>query len=283
MSTEATTQFSTEVEFRKKSSEDKPSIAHVEEVTEKETSLEVFKYEEKSENILSAHAMNIADNEHASEERSQSNKGCGFYASISGGKVYSDSSELFVSGIKAIGDRIINLIKEDHYINIIIKTVATKQFENIKQFNGKVDFQWLGSASLGYYAAENGRVDFEVMYSKVNIKDSNATPIFDKSAGIFTFLLNFYYNPRIQNTKFAPYAGLGIGPTVFRLKKVNEPNKDLMPLNVPWFAYQVKLGVDYSIIPEIKTFLGYRYFSIPIALADDIATHNIEVGLLFNF
>jgi len=56
-----------------------------------------------------------------------------------------------------------------------------------------------------------------------------------------------------------------------------------MPLNVPWFAYQVKLGVSYSIIPEVKAFLGYRYFSIPIPVADDISTHNIEIGFMFSF
>ncbi|GFR19765.1 surface antigen-related protein [Trichonephila clavata] len=62
----------------------------------------------------------------------------------------------------------------------------------------------------------------------------------------------------VQDTQFAPYIGLGIGPTVFRLKRINGSPQSSMPLNVPWFAYQIKLGINYSIIPEVKTFLGYR-------------------------
>lgn len=211
------------------------------------------------------------------------NKKLDFYVSISGGKVYSDNSETFVQGIKAIVEKAI-YFADKRFGKGMAAWVIEKTF-GIKKFNDKVgvNFQWLGSASLGYYAAENGRIDFEIMYSKVNIKDSNPKPIFDKSAGIFTFLLNFYYNPGIQNTQFAPYIGLGIGPTIFRSKMLDGKNKDLMPLNIPWFAYQVKLGVDYSITPEVKTFLGYRYFNIPLPIADHAATHNIEVGLLFNF
>ncbi|NSM56622.1 P44/Msp2 family outer membrane protein, partial [Wolbachia endosymbiont of Atemnus politus] len=34
---------------------------------------------------------------------------------------------------------------------------------------------------------------------------------------------------------------------------------------------------------EVKALLGYRYFSIPVPIADDISTHNIEIGLIFNF
>lgn len=204
-----------------------------------------------------------------------------FYVSANVGKIYHDNSETFVNGIKAIGERIINLV-ESRY-SFIIKNIVADEIKSIQQFNGKIDFQWLRSLSLGYYAGENGRVDFEAMYSTANIKDSNSPPVFDKSASIFAFLLNFYYNSSIQDTQFAPYVGLGIGPTVFRLKKINGSPENLMPLNVPWFAYQIKLGVNYSITPEIKTFLGYRYFSIPIPIADDISTHNIEVGVMFNF
>ncbi len=215
------------------------------------------------------------------EIASVKNKKLDFYVSANSGKIYYDNSETFVKGIQEIGKRILTLVESSH--GSIIKNIVACEIKSIQQFNGKIDFQWLNSISLGYYAGENGRVDFEATYSKINIKNSNSTPIFDRSAGIFAFLLNFYYNPSVQDTQFAPYIGLGIGPTVFRLKKINGSPQNSMPLNVPWFAYQIKLGVDYSIIPEVKTFLGYRYFSIPVPIADDISTHNIEIGLIFNF
>lgn len=265
------------------------SVIHSEEVTEKEILINDLKYQElESSPIEQPSILQVADQKNMwsriadqAEPTKEKSKKLDFYVSANGGKVYHDNSETFVKGIKAIGERVLTLV-ESHY-GFIIKNIVANEIKSIQQFDGKIDCQWLNSISLGYYAGENGRVDFETMYSIVNIENSNSPPVFDKSASIFAFLLNFYYNPSVQDTQFAPYIGLGIGPTVFRLKRINGSPQNSMPLNVPWFAYQIKLGVNYSIIPEIKTFLGYRYFSIPTPVADDISTHNIEVGLIFNF
>ncbi|WP_265025354.1 outer membrane protein [Wolbachia endosymbiont (group B) of Pammene fasciana] len=260
------------------------SVIHSEEVTEKEVPIKCQELESSSPSVFQvANQKNIwpsiADQAEPTKEKS---KKLDFYVSAHGGKIYSDSSEVFVEGIRAIGKRILALA-EGRYGGFLLDLFLGDEIKNIKKFNGKIDFQWLSSISVGYYAGENGRVDFETMYSKVNIEDSNSPPVFDKSASVSAFLLNFYYNPNVQNTQFAPYIGLGIGSTVFRLKRIDKSSKNLMPLNVPWLVYQIKLGVDYSVIPEVKTFLGYRYFNIPTPIADDISTHNIEVGLMFNF
>lgn len=260
------------------------SVIHSEEVTEKEVPIKCQELESSSPSVFQvANQKNmwpsIADQAEPTKEKS---KKLDFYVSANGGKIYSDSSEVFVEGIRAIGKRILALA-EGRYGGFLLDLFLGDEIKNIKKFNGKIDFQWLSSISVGYYAGENGRVDFETMYSKVNIEDSNSPPVFDKSASVSAFLLNFYYNPNVQNTQFAPYIGLGIGSTVFRLRRIDKSSKNLMPLNVPWLVYQIKLGVDYSVIPEVKTFLGYRYFNIPTPIADDISTHNIEVGLMFNF
>ncbi|MBS9529954.1 P44/Msp2 family outer membrane protein [Wolbachia endosymbiont of Rhagoletis cerasi] len=259
------------------------SVIRSEEVTAKEIPIKYQELESSPPSVFQvADQKNmwsrIADQAEPTKEKS---KKLDFYVSANGGKVYHDNSEIFVKGIQEIGKRVLTLV-ESHY-GFIIKNIVADEIKSIQQFDGKIDFQWFSSMSLGYYAGENGKIDFEAAYSIANIEDSNSPPVFDKSASIFAFLLNFYYNPSVQDTQFAPYIGLGIGPTVFRLKRINGSPQSSMPLNVPWFAYQIKLGVDYSIIPEIKTFLGYRYFSVPIPVADDISTHNIEVGLIFNF
>lgn len=259
------------------------SVIRSEEVTAKEIPIKYQELESSPPSVFQvADQKNmwsrIADQAEPTKEKS---KKLDFYVSANGGKVYHDNSEIFVKGIQEIGKRVLTLV-ESHY-GFIIKNIVADEIKSIQQFDGKFDFQWFSSMSLGYYAGENGKIDFEAAYSIANIEDSNSPPVFDKSASIFAFLLNFYYNPSVQDTQFAPYIGLGIGPTVFRLKRINGSPQNSMPLNVPWFAYQIKLGVDYSIIPEIKTFLGYRYFSVPIPVADDISTHNIEVGLIFNF
>ncbi len=259
------------------------SVIRSEEVTAKEIPIKYQELESSPPSVFQvADQKNmwsrIADQAEPTKEKS---KKLDFYVSANGGKVYHDNSEIFVKGIQEIGKRVLTLV-ESHY-GFIIKNIVADEIKSIQQFDGKIDFQWFSSMSLGYYAGENGKIDFEAAYSIANIEDSNSPPVFDKSASIFAFLLNFYYNPSVQDTQFAPYIGLGIGPTVFRLKRINGSPQNSMPLNVPWFAYQIKLGVDYSIIPEIKTFLGYRYFSVPIPVAGDISTHNIEVGLIFNF
>ncbi len=259
------------------------SVIRSEEVTAKEIPIKYQELESSPPSVFQvADQKNmwsrIADQAEPTKEKS---KKLDFYVSANGGKVYHDNSEIFVKGIQEIGKRVLTLV-ESHY-GFIIKNIVADEMKSIQQFDGKIDFQWFSSMSLGYYAGENGKIDFEAAYSIANIEDSNSPPVFDKSASIFAFLLNFYYNPSVQDTQFAPYIGLGIGPTVFRLKRINGSPQSSMPLNVPWFAYQIKLGVDYSIIPEIKTFLGYRYFSVPIPVADDISTHNIEGGLIFNF
>ncbi|WP_265018086.1 outer membrane protein [Wolbachia endosymbiont (group A) of Coremacera marginata] len=259
------------------------SVIRSEEVTAKEIPIKYQELESSPPSVFQvADQKNmwsrIADQAEPTKEKS---KKLDFYVSANSGKVYHDNSEIFVKGIQEIGKRVLTLV-ESHY-GFIIKNIVADEIKSIQQFDGKIDFQWFSSMSLGYYAGENGKIDFEAAYSIANIEDSNSPPVFDKSASIFAFLLNFYYNPSVQDTQFAPYIGLGIGPTVFRLKRINGSPQNSMPLNVPWFAYQIKLGVDYSIIPEIKTFLGYRYFSVPIPVADDISTHNIEVGLIFNF
>ncbi|UIP92854.1 P44/Msp2 family outer membrane protein [Wolbachia endosymbiont of Anopheles demeilloni] len=260
------------------------SVIRSEEVAEKEIPIKYQELKSSSPSVFQvANQKNmwpsIADQAEPTKEKS---KKLDFYVSANGGKIYSDNSEVFVEGIRAIGKRILALT-EGRYGSFLLDLFLGDEIKNIKKFNGKIYFHWLSSISVGYSAGENGRVDFETMYSKVNIEDSNSPPVFEKSASVFAFLLNFYYNSSIRDTQFAPYIGLGIGPTVFRLKKINGSSENSMPLNVPWFAYQIKLGVNYLIIPEVKTFFGYRYFSIPIPIADDISTHNIEVGLMFNF
>lgn len=269
------------------------SVIRSEEVAEKEIPMKYQELKSSSPSVFQAADQknmwpSIADQVEPTKEKS---KKLDFYVSANGGKICHDNSETFVKGIKAIGKRFINLINtanpnlslQEKLVSVFIKAGLVDEIQSIEKFNGKIDFQWLRSVSLGYYAGENGRVDFEAMYSTANIEDSNSPPVFEKSASVFAFLLNFYYNSSIQDTQFAPYIGLGIGPTVFRLKKINGSPENSMPLNVPWFAYQIKLGVNYLIIPEVKTFFGYRYFSIPIPIADDISTHSIEVGLMFNF
>jgi hypothetical protein len=198
------------------------------------------------------------------------------YASFSGGKTYSDNSETFVSGIQTIGDRVLTIMEESSW-SPIIKNILTGEINTISQFDGKIDFKWLGNTSLGCNIGKNGSIDAEVMNFTMSIQDDRY--IFDKSASIFAFLLNLSYSPQIQDTKFTPYFSLGVGPTVFRLKRMTKKAKTVMPLNLPWYSYQMKVGVDYTIVQDCSIFIGYRYFNVPLPVTSYISTHNIELGI----
>lgn len=65
-------------------------------------------------------------------------------------------------------------------------------------------------------------------------------------------MANIYYDwPLQDNSKIAPYVGIGGGVTRIEHLKVAEYA----------FAYQGKVGVNYTIAPNAKFFVGYRFFN----------------------
>ncbi|WP_339045620.1 P44/Msp2 family outer membrane protein [Candidatus Mesenet endosymbiont of Agriotes lineatus] len=65
-------------------------------------------------------------------------------------------------------------------------------------------------------------------------------------------MANVYYDWPLQgNSKVAPYFGIGGGITRIEHLKVAEYA----------FAYQGKVGVNYTIAPNAKFFVGYRFFN----------------------
>lgn len=65
-------------------------------------------------------------------------------------------------------------------------------------------------------------------------------------------MVNVYYDWPLQgNSKVAPYVGIGGGVTRIEHLKVAEYD----------FAYQGKVGVNYTIAPNAKFFVGYRFFN----------------------
>ncbi|WP_339048375.1 P44/Msp2 family outer membrane protein [Candidatus Mesenet endosymbiont of Phosphuga atrata] len=65
-------------------------------------------------------------------------------------------------------------------------------------------------------------------------------------------MLNVYYDWPLQgNSKVAPYVGIGCGVTRIEHLKIVEYD----------FAYQGKVGVSYTVAPNAKFFVGYRFFN----------------------
>lgn len=198
-----------------------------------------------------------------------------FYFSVSGGKTHSSNPNAVVSDMNVITEEIVTIAKivyenrADNEINAI--HIKINPFKN-----STIDFQRFGSAALGYHVGGNGKIEFEAINSNMEIAKTSDT----KEASLWAIMFNLYYNPTIKNIPFAPYVGIGVGPVNFKFASELKGNVNI---NLPWFAYQAKLGIAYSFIPELKISIGYRCFNIPVPIADSVTTHNVEVGLIFNF
>ncbi|MDD9331878.1 MAG: P44/Msp2 family outer membrane protein [Wolbachia sp.] len=225
-----------------------------------------------------------------------------FYLSLSCGRTILHNAQDILDSIKKLCKSDI----KDRYpaVELFFGHVLT----SIDKCEAKTDFQWLGSMALGYYIRNNGRFEFEAAYFqgiiksnskhlKESLKALHEVISIEKSLlknvdtincsgkiGMYTIMPNLYYNPSIKNTSFAPYIGFGVGLMGAKLIfDQSDDNKERKSLKLPWIAYQVKLGFNYSLTQKAKMSFGYRYFNIPLPIVSSIASHNVEVGIIFYF
>ncbi len=195
-----------------------------------------------------------------------------FYFSISSGKTHYDNPNAVMNDVSTIIGKIDEILGAGGS-----DRGFTRVYDAFNPFkDSTIDFQWLGSAALGYHVGGNGKIEFEVINSSIKIKKVSDI----KQASLWAIMFNLYYNPNIKNTPVAPYVGFGVGPVNFRFASGLVEN---ININLPWAAYQAKSGISYSFMPELKISLGYRYVNIPVLIVDSVATHNIEAGLILNF
>ncbi|UWI83384.1 outer membrane protein [Wolbachia endosymbiont of Howardula sp.] len=215
---------------------------------------------------------------------SEKTKKSDFYISMYRSKVYQDTPEKFIRCITSIREKILGWIDEDQYIHVMLKKMITGEINKILHFNGHIDFYWLNNIAVGVKIGDNTRLDLEAMYSEITIRNSHdITSSIDHSLTMLALLTNIYYNPHVQDTRFTPYVGFGIGPTVFRLQTLTPLSHNSISIDLSLFVYQLKCGINYSILPTLRTCFGYRFFNIPMPIAGAISTHSIEAGLVFDF
>ncbi|WCR54352.1 MAG: hypothetical protein PG981_001374 [Wolbachia endosymbiont of Ctenocephalides orientis wCori] len=91
-----------------------------------------------------------------------------FYFSVSGGKTHSSNPNAIMNGMSTIINNIDTSLGGGRINRVYMGFIGP--------FNGSTtDFQWLGSAALGYHVGGNGGVEFEAINSGMKIKNTSDT------------------------------------------------------------------------------------------------------------
>nr|ABO36256.1 Omp-1-16 [Ehrlichia ewingii] len=153
------------------------------------------------------------------------------------------------------------------------------------------DNPFLGFAGAIGYSMEGPRIELEVSYETFNVKNqdnsykndahmyyllarevdssSPTKPQVNKSVLLknegltdFSIMLNACYDIITDNIPFSPYICAGVGADLVSM--FNSIN--------PKLAYQGKLGISYSISPEVSAFIGGHFHKVIGNEFKDIAT-----------
>jgi len=196
----------------------------------------------------------------------------GFYASIKAGGSFLDASKTGSNNATGTG--------------------ASSKFKTDSAFvvGGAVGYDWMGS-DLPI------RTELEYMYHddfKYQYSDSNAT--LTNKINLQTVMLNGYWDFH-NSSSFTPYINGGVG-----MAWVNEKYSASSTLTAPSsstttnFAANIGAGVGWSLTESVILDLAYRYdyygngkkvtatgTNSVTSQIKDIATHNVLLGLRYNF
>ncbi len=158
----------------------------------------------------------------------------------------------------------------------------------------KTNLGYLFGGAIGAHLNENFRAEIELSHARwsVNSISSNGSP-FSPAQGQFsaTYLLgNIWYDFKSESA-FTPYLGGGVG--------IGLPHADFTanggvdsdtPVDL---AFQLGLGFKYAVNDNIDLDVGYRFKDIPNftqkfpgfpdVTGNTFASHNLQVGVTFNF
>lgn len=167
-------------------------------------------------------------------------------------------------------------------------------FSGASYGTAKTDLGYLFGGAIGAHLNENFRAEIELSHARwsVNSTSTNGNP-FSPAQGQFsaTYLLgNLWYDFK-SDSAFTPYVGGGIG--------VGLPHADFTangggdsdtPVDL---AFQLGVGAKFALSNNIDLDVGYRFKDIPnftqnfpgfgAVTGNTFASHNIQVGVTFNF
>ncbi|MFM7191813.1 MAG: outer membrane protein [Microcystaceae cyanobacterium] len=159
------------------------------------------------------------------------------------------------------------------------------------------------------YRLEDFRVEAEYSFFNNGIDIASANGL--RQAGfapaaasgdvnLYAYMVNFYYDIPLDNSRWKPYVGLGLGfyksqingatASFFNIPSlgVDIPAVNATSNNMP-FAYQIRAGIGYEVSRNAEIYLGYRYFhgeqleftspGLGTFNPNGANVHNIELGI----
>lgn len=149
---------------------------------------------------------------------------------------------------------------------------------------------WVAGVGLGYSYGNGLRGEIGFDYRENDVDDvAGVNASGDASAA--SLMINAYYD-FFQDNKIQPYIGAGVGGAIVDADGVSPISGSSVNDDDLGFAYQAMAGVAYSVNPQIKVTLGYRYFAVPdlsfrtaagASVDSDYASHEIMLGVRFSF
>lgn len=156
--------------------------------------------------------------------------------------------------------------------------------------NTEFDTGLVFGAALGY-DFNRFRVEGEISYQKNDVDKIGAQGVlFDPSGDTtaLSFLVNGYYD-FINRSAFTPYisAGLGFAQIEFNNLDISGVGFSGSSDDDTVFAYQVGIGIGYSLSEKVTIDVKYRYFGTDDSEYDtteaEFASNNFLFGIRINF
>ena len=168
-----------------------------------------------------------------------------------------------------------------------------------KGINGSAEFNIgpVGLLSAGYGFGNGLRSEIELggRTNGVDKLNGNAVTQSDGRVNAYSAMLNLLYDIN-TGTAFTPYIGGGIGWAFLDVNDAKRINGFSVDDSDNRFAYQGIVGVAYSLSPQWKLSLDYRYFATldpeftaknsagtSVKVDSDYNTHSVMLGLRYHF
>jgi opacity protein-like surface antigen len=177
--------------------------------------------------------------------------------------------------------------------------LPAKNTDNLGEFSLKFDPALLGSAVVGWDLAPGnpqgeGRVELEYTHrnnplNQVKFVEGSFT---GGGAVIADSLLINFFGVFHDASRWAPYAGLGIGAARMETADLTVTGQPMSNDSAVVFAYQLGAGIDFALTDYLNLDLGYRFFgsSQPGFIESngrtfkmDYFSHNVIFGLRVGF
>ncbi len=186
--------------------------------------------------------------------------------------------------------------KEGFYVGVSVRptsvdaTIRSATIAGLTGSNQELTFDpgIAFSVPVGYNFGNGFRAEVEpnLYYAAIDTAEGGTTV--DGDFMSFSLMANVFYE-YANDTKFNPYLGFGVGPTINSLEidNVNNASVSASADDIA-LGWQIMPGVNYQLTPQVSFGVGYRYFGSSKTTESgltlqDITIHSVEFNARYIF